>query len=196
MSEARTKRRPSRRLSINLDEEEETPKFNPEASIVIGETTLRKDGLAINSSGVWLAPTEHEQTADIETIDQNDIEKISTLGRGASGSVAKVLHKPTGNFYAVKVAYNVYNKAKRDQMLTEIKTLYSIRSPWLVTCNGAFFKDNAISLILELCDKGSLDSVVSKYGAIPERVLAAMTFQMLCGLSYLRNRHRFHRVRF
>ena len=111
-----------------------------------------------------------------------------------------------------KVVSNVYDKDKRDQLLTEIRTLYSIKCPWLVRCYGAFFKgtytpmmqeicskrlcyaDSAISVILEYCNRGSLDNIIQQENPIPEDVLAAMTYQMLKGISYFRNDHRFHRV--
>ncbi|RHY71935.1 hypothetical protein DYB30_000536, partial [Aphanomyces astaci] len=56
--------------------------------------------------------------------------------------------------------HNVYDKAQRHQILTEIQTLYSVDTPWLVGFYGAYFKDQALSLILQYCDRGSLDGLV------------------------------------
>ena len=44
-------------------------------------------------------------------------------------------------------------------------------------------------------DRGSLDGVLKRApnGKIPEKVLAAITFQCLWGLAYLKHEHRLHR---
>lgn len=86
-----------RHLSISLEEDCEN---DMEKSIDIGETTLRKDDLAINSAGVRMSQTT---ALDLETIDHKDLTKIQVIGRGCSGQVLKVQHKETGKYYAIKV---------------------------------------------------------------------------------------------
>jgi serine/threonine protein kinase len=88
------------------------------------------------------------------------------LGRGCSGHVMKAKHKSTEKFYAVKVVNNVYDKSKRNQMLTEIRTLYHVESPWLVDFYGAYFKDHALSIVLEYCEVGSLDTIIHKVSSL------------------------------
>ena len=77
--------------------------------------------------------------------------------------------------------------------MKEITTLFKCDCVALVTCGGCFYKEGKISVALEYMDMGSLDQVIAKYGPIPERVLAAMTFQVLWGLAYLKYEHRLHR---
>lgn len=116
------------------------------------------------------------------------------IGRGCSGHVLRAKHHRTDALFAIKVVNNVYDKAKRDQMLTEIRTLYSVESPYLVEFYGAYFRDHALSLVLEYCEAGSLDQLLRKHAlGLPERVIAAMAFQMLMGLLHLKQTHHFHR---
>lgn len=116
------------------------------------------------------------------------------MGRGCSGQVFRARHRESGELFVIKVVNNVYDKAKRDQMLTEIRTLYSVESPFLVDFFGAYFKDHALSLVLEFCEAGSLDRLiaVSKTG-LPEPVVAHVAFQVLSGLAHLKQTHHFHR---
>ncbi|KAF0691371.1 hypothetical protein As57867_017307, partial [Aphanomyces stellatus] len=126
-------------------------------------------------------------------VDVTRLDRVSLVGRGCSGSVVKAIDRETQTLYAIKTVNNVYDKAQRHQILTEIQTLYSVRTPWLIDFYGAFFKDHALSLVLEFCDMGSLDSLVRLAGPIPERILACMTFQILSGLQHLKDARHFHR---
>ena len=49
----------------------------------------------------------------------------------------------------------------------------------LITFYGAFYRDGAITIALEFMDGGSLANVLAQLGAIPERVLASMAYQVL-----------------
>lgn len=129
----------------------------------------------------------------LQLITLEELETCGLIGRGCSGHVMKAKHHRTDALYAVKLVNNVHDKAKRDQMLTEIRTLYSVESPYLVDFYGAYFKDHALSIVLEYCEAGSLDKIIQQRAAIPERVIAAMAFQMLQGLYHLKQTHHFHR---
>lgn len=132
--------------------------------------------------------------SELQLIALEELETLGLLGRGCSGHVVRARHQRTNALYAVKLVNNVYDKAKRDQMLTEIRTLYSVESPFLVAFYGAYFKDHALSLVLEYCQAGSLDKVIAhQQRPFPERVIAAMAFQMLQGLLHLKRAHHFHR---
>ncbi|ETW02753.1 STE/STE7 protein kinase [Aphanomyces invadans] len=133
--------------------------------------------------------TQHAQCS----VDIDNLETLGLLGRGCSGTVLKAIDRSTNTLYAIKTVHNVYDRAQRRQILTEIQTLYSVATPWLVDFYGAFFKDHALSLILQYCDRGSLDALVRQHGAIPERILAHMTYQILSGLQHLKEARHFHR---
>jgi serine/threonine protein kinase len=50
-----------------------------------------------------------------------------------------------------------------------------------------------VAVVLEFMDLGGLDGIIKRAGTVPERVLAAMTYQMLWGLGYLAHERRVHR---
>ena len=54
------------------------------------------------------------------------------LGVGASGTVKKAKHKTTGMFVAVK-QIQILEKAKRDQMVKELRIMRTHECPWLVS---------------------------------------------------------------
>ncbi|KAF1331614.1 Ste/ste7 protein kinase, partial [Globisporangium splendens] len=183
-----------------------------ENSCDIGETTLRKDAIHISHTGVTFI-AKHHQDDDVDDesneafyqpkrkassssglISLDELETSGLIGRGCSGHVMKAQHHRAHALYAVKLVHNVYDKAKRDQMLTEIRTLYSVESPYLVDFYGAYFKDHALSLVLEYCEAGSLDKLTQQQRVgIPERIIVAMACQMLLGLYHLKQTHHFHR---
>jgi len=58
---------------------------------------------------------------------------------------------------------------------------------------GLFFKEGAITIVLEFMDAGALNDVLAHAGQIPEPQLAWFTRQMLEGLAYMREKHQLHR---
>ncbi|KAG3108897.1 hypothetical protein PI124_g11864 [Phytophthora idaei] len=179
-----------------------------EASCDIGETTLYKAGLRINSSGVTFADDKPGHKEDTDEVDEHVVESrklvaldkletVSMIGRGSSGQVFKARHCESNVLYAVKVVTNVFDKPRRDQLLTEIRTLYGIESEHLVGFYGAYFQDHALSIVLEFCALGSLDQLLAKLprgdDAVPERIVAAIAMQILTGLAHLKRVRHVHR---
>ena len=64
----------------------------------------------------------------------------------------------------------------------------------MISFHGAFFKEGAISIALELMDVGSLADVLVAAKSVPEPELAYLARPMLEGLAYLRRKHKIHRV--
>ncbi|OWZ12986.1 STE/STE7 protein kinase [Phytophthora megakarya] len=182
-----------------------------EASCDIGETTLQKAGLRINSSGVTFADDKSLYQKDEEELGEcvmgsqstrklvalDKLEICSMIGRGSSGQVFKARHCESNTLYAVKVVTNVFDKPRRDQLLTEIRTLYGIESEHLVGFYGAYFQDHALSIVLEFCALGSLDQLLAKLPkrdeVVPENVVAAIAMQVLMGLAHLKRVRHVHR---
>ncbi|KUF90390.1 hypothetical protein AM588_10003329 [Phytophthora nicotianae] len=143
-----------------------------EASCDIGETTLYKAGLRINSSGVTFADDKAGHKEEDDEVDECVVESrklvaldklvtISMIGRGSSGQVFKARHCESNALYAVKVVTNVFDKPRRDQLLTEIHQLLA-KLP----------KDDDV---------------------VPERVIAAIAMQILTGLAHLQLVRHVHR---
>ncbi|ETV84896.1 STE/STE7/MEK1 protein kinase, variant 3 [Aphanomyces astaci] len=156
-------------------------------SYVAGADAYVKGNFAITSTGVVMKGTGRAFTVNPSELDWGD-----TIGRGASGTVVKSRHRPSGTILALKLI-NMNDKGKREQLMREIHALFDSECLCLVTFYGAFLKDSAVALALEYMDGGSLENVVHQLGALPERILANITYQILCGLSYLKSRKRVHR---
>jgi hypothetical protein len=102
----------------------------------------------------------------------HDIEPLHAVGQGASGVVRRARHRPTGTVVALKVsrifcadlcdgshvlvvccALKIVpidlSATKSSQVVMELKTLYQCHSPYIISFMGAFYKDRAISLVME-----------------------------------------------
>lgn len=135
-----------------------------------------KGDLIINAGGV--AMKNNDKTFAVR---HEDLTVGPVIGRGCSSCVLRAVHKPTGLQLALKVI-NMFDKSKRDQLIREINFLYNAQCPSLVKFYGAFYREGAITIVLEYMDGGSLSNALAQVGAIPEHVLANMTFQVLWGL--------------
>jgi len=120
------------------------------------------------------------------------------LGKGASSLVRRAVHTPSQTELAVKII-NVFDKAKRDQLLRELRTLYTSAFPWLVAFHDCLYDEGSMYIVLEYMDGGSLADVLhaaqlTGSGPLSEMVLGKISARVLAGLNYLhRERHQVHR---
>ncbi|XP_052303235.1 mitogen-activated protein kinase kinase 3 isoform X2 [Populus trichocarpa] len=121
---------------------------------------------------------------------------FGAIGSGASSVVQRALHIPMHRILALK-KINIFEKEKRQQLLTEIRTLCEAPCyEGLVEFHGAFYTPDSgqISIALEYMDGGSLADILRLRKRIPEPVLSHMFQKLLIGLSYLHGvRHLVHR---
>lgn len=82
------------------------------------------------------------------------------------------------------------NEKKLKHMITELKTLHQSNCPNIVSFFGAFFKEGALSLVLEYMNFGSLADIMKITPSIPEKYIAIITKQVLIGLQYLHQERR------
>ncbi|KAI9009126.1 kinase-like domain-containing protein [Hyaloraphidium curvatum] len=104
-----------------------------------------------------------------------DLEMLEELGSGNGGTVNRVLYKPTETVMA----------RKQKQIMRELKILHDCSSPFIVGYFGSFLLDSDISIVMEYMDYGSLENMLSKVGALPEDIVARITYAVLSGLVYL-----------
>lgn len=124
--------------------------------------------------------------ASLSRLELKDLKKISTLGRGSSGVVQKMLHVPTGTMLAVKIIQlDIKETAICKQIILELKTLHRTQCDYVVSFYDAFYEEGAIYVALELMNGGCLADILQKVGTIPEPVIAKITTQVLKGLEYL-----------
>jgi hypothetical protein len=109
--------------------------------------TFKVDDFKINKTGL-VPDSERERpqsTAgsafgllDVSKFDE--LETLAELGSGASGTVYKARHKPSGTIVAVKQV-TILEKAKRDQVVAELRIMRKHLSPWLVALYNAFYEE-------------------------------------------------------
>lgn len=131
---------------------------------------------------------------DVRSLDELDFHE--EIGAGATSVVRRALHVPSGLLVAVK-QIKIFEKAKRDQLVSELRIMRTHQCPWLVTLFNAFYEEATVSMVLEFMDAGSIATLVAKradIGLRDESELARICVQMLRGLNYLhRENHQVHR---
>ncbi|KAF9013139.1 kinase-like domain-containing protein [Cyathus striatus] len=185
------------------------PKLPPTSNIVV--STAEQDNMLTVNSGSSSAPstatgmrrnTYHATlSSTLANLDMNaemkfdlknneDLKDLQELGQGNGGSVKKVEHVPTGTLMAKK---NVLIDAKpsvRKQILRELQIMHDCNSKYIVSFYGAFLADPNICICMEFMDKGSLDSIYKKIGAIDIEIVGKVALAVLEGLTYLYDNHR------
>ncbi|XP_020597230.1 mitogen-activated protein kinase kinase 9-like [Phalaenopsis equestris] len=125
----------------------------------------------------------------------SDLDKIKILGHGNSGNVYLVRHRLTGVLYALKTL-SANESIRRRQISREIDIHRFADSPTIVRCDDVFSTPSGdIALLLEYMDIGSLESLLHARGRRPftEAAIAAISRQVLLGLSYLHSHQIVHR---
>ena len=122
---------------------------------------------------------------DDEQVSLDEFRVLRELGEGTSGVVCLVRHKPTGRLYAKKVINLGCSDKERTQILMEIRTLHKSHVPGIIAFKNAFYADNAVHIVLEYMNCGSLASVVQRSGPLPEQLLARVTSDVLGGVDHL-----------
>merc|ERR1719285_240546 len=93
-------------------------------------------------------------------------------------------------FFLTQMKHLEVKPAIKKQIITELKILHDCNSPYIVGFYGAFHSDGEINICMEYMDGGSLDLVIKKNGKIPEQHLRKITYAVLRGLQYLREKHQ------
>lgn len=122
-----------------------------------------------------------------------DLEKVKELGSGAFATVYLYLHRKTNKYFAVKKINYKNDEKLKNSIETEIKSLYGCSCQNIIRCLASFYDDGLINIVLDFMDKGTLSDVLKKAGSIPEKVLSAMSYQMIKGLMHLHQKRIVHR---
>ncbi|KAH7885400.1 kinase-like domain-containing protein [Phlebopus sp. FC_14] len=119
-----------------------------------------------------------------------DLKDLQELGQGNGGSVKKVEHTPTKTIMAKKIVLIDAKPSVRKQILRELHIMHDCHSPYIISFYGAFLSDPNICICMEFMDKGSLDGIYKKIGAIDIDVVGKVALAVLEGLTYLYDVHR------
>ncbi|KAI0269950.1 kinase [Gloeopeniophorella convolvens] len=119
-----------------------------------------------------------------------DLKDLHELGQGNGGSVKKVEHVPTHTIMAKKIVLIDAKPSVRKQILRELQIMHDCHSKYIISFYGAFLSDPNICICMEFMDKGSLDGIYKRIGAIDLEVVATVAHAVLEGLTYLYDVHR------
>ncbi|KAI6030586.1 kinase-like domain-containing protein [Pisolithus orientalis] len=119
-----------------------------------------------------------------------DLKDLTELGHGNGGSVKKVEHIPTKTIMAKKIVLIDAKPSVRKQILRELHIMHDCNSPYIISFYGAFLSDPNICICMEYMDKGSLDGIYKRIGAIDLDVVGKVALAVLEGLTYLYDVHR------
>ncbi|XP_052197447.1 mitogen-activated protein kinase kinase 3 [Diospyros lotus] len=151
--------------------------------------------LGLQKCSSW-AEDDFDHTERTYRCASHEMRIFGAIGCGASSVVQRAIHIPTHRILALK-KINIFEKEKRQQLLTEIRTLCEAPCyQGLVEFQGAFYTPDSgqISIALEYMDGGSLADIIQVRKCIPEPVLSSMVKNLLHGLTYLHGaRHLVHR---
>jgi len=136
----------------------------------------------------WLAASE-----------SNQIIEIGSLGEGAGGAVTKCKLKGGNTIFALKIITTDPNPDVKKQIMRELTFNKASRSSYICRYYGAFISSttSTISIAMEFCEGGSLDSVYREVkrlgGRTGEKVLGKVAESVLHGLTYLHEHRIIHR---
>ncbi|KIJ54725.1 hypothetical protein M422DRAFT_58143 [Sphaerobolus stellatus SS14] len=177
---------------------------NAGATLEAGSPGLLTVSVSPNSAPASAAAAKanyhHHLTEQIATLDMNsekkldlkneDLKELAELGQGNGGSVKKVEHVPTGTIMAKKIVLIDAKPSVRKQILRELQIMHDCHSDHIISFYGAFVSDPNICICMECMDKGSLDGIYKKHGAIEIGIVGKVALAVLEGLTYLYDVHR------
>ncbi|TNN04225.1 hypothetical protein fugu_001254 [Takifugu bimaculatus] len=141
---------------------------------------------SIESSGKLKISPEHHCDFTAE-----DLKDLGEIGRGAYGSVNKMVHKPTGQIMAVKRIRSTVDEKEQKQLLMDLDVVMrSSDCPYIVQFYGALFREGDCWICMELMST-SLDKFY-KYvycaldNVIPEEILGKITLATVKALNHLK----------
>ncbi|KAF2816999.1 MAP kinase [Mytilinidion resinicola] len=127
------------------------------------------------------------------------IQEKGSLGEGAGGAVTKCVLQGGKTVFALKIITTNPDPDVKKQIVRELSFNKNCASDHICRYYGAFMDDSTgtISIAMEFCEGGSLDSVyreVKKLGGrTGEKVLGKVAEGVLNGLTYLHSHRIIHR---
>ncbi|KAM0063253.1 putative mitogen-activated protein kinase kinase STE-STE7 family [Helianthus debilis subsp. tardiflorus] len=109
---------------------------------------------------------------------------MNQIGNG--GTIYKVIYRPTGRLFALKVIYGNHEDDVHCQICREIEILRDINKLNIVKCHDMFDRAGEIQVLLKYMDGGSLEGTHISHEA-------SFTCQVLPDIYYLHRRKIVHR---
>uniref|UniRef100_A0A0K8TZK8 cAMP-dependent protein kinase n=1 Tax=Bactrocera latifrons TaxID=174628 RepID=A0A0K8TZK8_BACLA len=117
----------------------------------------------------------------------DDFERIKTLGTGSFGRVMIVQHKPTKDYYAMKILdkQKVVKLKQVEHTLNEKRILQAIQFPFLVSLRYHFKDNSNLYMVLEYVPGGEMFSHLRKVGRFSEVHSRFYAAQIVLAFEYL-----------
>jgi len=150
------------------------------------ESTYRSEGLSIGLDYMRYHGRQHAGQLSPSVL---RIEGV--IGRGACSVVERARHSVTSELFALK-SFKIYDEERRSMLAKEVGILLSLECDCLVRLESAFFESGVVTMVLEYMDCGSLQSIFRKYQqfsgnkGLPQNATAAIAYQILWGIAFLR----------
>ena len=177
-------------------------------SDVGGEQMTRDASIQALTAELERLEVDKGRPLDVEDLDDTGwraasttgrIVELGSLGEGAGGAVTRCVLKGGKTVFALKVITTNPDPDVKKQIVRELQFNKNCSAPQICRYYGAFSdpSSSTISIAMEFCEGGSLDSVyreVKKLGGrTGEKVLGKVAEGVLQGLTYLHDHRIIHR---
>jgi len=126
----------------------------------------------------------------IENVGPDSFKLKCVLGKGSFGEVYQVIHKKTGQVYAMKVLKKskIISRNLVRYALTERNLLSYIRHPFIVRLHYAFQTPSCLVLVLHFCSNGSLSQLIHREGCLSEALSRLYIAEVFLAIEHLHER--------
>ncbi|CAK9080603.1 Spindle assembly checkpoint kinase (Aurora kinase), partial [Durusdinium trenchii] len=124
-----------------------------------------------------------------------DFVPLNNLGEGCMGLVKKVMHRTSGEVYALKAVdkKRVMDHKLQDQLVAEVTTQMKLSHPNILRCFDCFVEADMVYIVLELASGGDLYQLMKRHGPLRESDAAYVFMQVCEGVKYLHENGIIHR---
>ncbi|KAF7308495.1 hypothetical protein HMN09_00698500 [Mycena chlorophos] len=115
------------------------------------------------------------------------------LGRGQFFAVYRALNLNTGHSVAVKrISLDNLEKEEVNQLAREVDLVMKLSHPCILKYEGMARDNDALSIVQEYAENGTLHQALKAFGKLNERVVATCVIKVLEGLHYLHSNDVVH----
>jgi serine/threonine protein kinase len=172
------------------------------------ETSSRRSSVSLSASRprvdsdhdvakvLSVAPSHRRRTfstlhsEDVEVVGPDSFRLLSVLGKGSFGEVYKVVHKRSGDVYAMKVLQKskICGRNLMRYVLTERNLLSYIQHPYIVALHYAFQTPSCLVLVQQFLSGGNLTALIKREGRLQEPMAQLYIAEIFLAIEHLHER--------